>query len=242
MSDMLERPTIPMEDVGPLDGLEEHSDPDLDAILASLAEEKISFNDLRYARPCNPHDEPITLASKKVLTNGTEARTPLSNFRDHLNRTLQTHGYSETAAEDATTMMSELVGNVRLHGARPDEKYSGECRIRAIKHPSEDDLGRSVTRVTTIIEAVNFSANPESSKQEQVRGEFEGGNGLDLVMRLAESHDGEVGRYRIIRDANGHETFVPQEANCGNFVVWAALRAEVIVDPQVSEISPEEGI
>lgn len=234
MSDMLERPAFPVEESdGPIDDSANEA-AGLNALLASLAEEKLSFDDIPYAQPHSPHEEAITLAAKKVLTNGSDAGTPLSNFRRHLRDTLQIHGHSEDAATDATTIVSELVGNVRLHSAVPDEKYSGECRIRAIKQPVEDELGRRVTQVTTVIEAVNFSSIPVSSQQEQVREEFEGGNGLDLVKRLAEDHGGDIGKYRVLVDGNGHETFIPQTALCGNFVVWATLRTEVLPQPEES--------
>lgn len=234
MSDMLERPTIPFEGDGTLDDSNEYIDPELDGLLASLAEDKLSFEEIPYGTPFSRHESLTTLASKKVLTQGSDARTPLSNFRNHLSRELQTQGYDEDAADDATVIVSELVGNVRLHGAMPNEKYSGECRVRTLKHSAEDDLGRSIVRVTTVIEAINFSDVPASSQQEQDRDTFEGGNGLDLVRRLAEAHGGEIGRYRVIKDRLGHETYVPEEVSCGNFVVWAALHTEITPEPAPS--------
>lgn len=239
MSDMLERPVIPVEGSGPL-GDSINEDEELANLLASLAGDKISFADVPYAKPYSHHEKLTPLATKKILTSETDKdddeessenteETPLSKFRKHLSRTLQAHGYDPEAADDAAIMLSELVGNVRLHGVSSGERYSGECRV--LKHTCENDLGRAATRVTTFIEVINFSENPESSRQEKKRGEFEGGNGLDLVKKLAESHDGMIGKYRIITDKNGNETFVPKEADCGNFVVWAALRTELAPEP-----------
>lgn len=239
MSDMLERPGVSGETDGVIDDFVGYDNLDLDAVLASLAEDKTSFNELPYGMPFSPYDEPKTIAHKKVLTDGVEAKTPLSNFRGHVARELQTHGIAESTAEDATVILSELVGNVRLHGSMPNEKYSGECRVFALRQQAVNDLGEAVTRVVATIQAVNFAPAPRSSEQEEERGIFEGGNGLELVNRLAKDNNGSIGRYRVVGDALGHEAFLPEEVNCGRFVVWASvateLPAEADENPTLSE-------
>jgi hypothetical protein len=269
MSDMLERPMAPNE-VRVVDNSLDDFDVILDGSFdpeklaaelgispqdtQEIAMNRVRFSDISYRIPFSRHEDVRELAFKKVLAKDSApsdvegtAPTPFAGFRRHVVGLLTQRGFSPDAAREGEVILSELVGNIKLHGEKAQEKgyqpvqgekeerYSGECRIVSLEEEIAQECGKAATQVTVFFISENYFDQTTSSDQEKQRGALEGGGGLTAIKTYAEENGGEVGMYRVLHDKEGNPANLPPDIACGKLVMWASMRTEIPSDSPASE-------